>query len=150
MAYRIKPIKGPTLIPARPKRIVNEAHLGFIRTLPCCATGQQEGVIAHHIRIGHYQGGRKPGDHLAVPLETNLHQGCPWSLHSMNEGAFWNKTGIDIFALAAALYAHTGNYERCIAELEMATASARIRRAHGIALYSEKSVDYAPSPDEER
>lgn len=137
MASRLAPITT-VLGSMREKRIVSEAHLRFVRTLPCLASGKEIGVIAHHVRIGLFQGGRKPGDDMAVPLHAWLHEGTPDSLHSMSEGRFWNELGIDVTHIARVLYDHTGDRQRCIAEIEAARVSGGIRKQFGIRMYAEK------------
>lgn len=137
MAFRLRPLP-PTSGEPRDRRVTDEQHLAFVRLLPCVASLTLSDVIAHHIRIGHLMAGRKPGDNLAVPLNTDLHQGWPQSLHSMSEGRFWNDLGIDCFSLAAALWAATGDIRRGTAEVHAAHAAGRVRRTYGIRLYPEK------------
>jgi len=91
----------------------DEAHLAFIRKLPCVITGQAP-VDAAHIRAGsplHNKkatgAGQKASDCWTLPLHHSLHM----EQHSENEMAFWRRHGIDPFELSIRLYEVTGDIE---------------------------------------
>lgn len=95
------------------KRIVDDAHLAFIRKLPSLISGQ-EGCEACHVRYGDPRHrkrrtgkGRKPDDAWTVPLTPDEHR----VQHSMNEQAYWEKTGIDPLEIATRLYAVSGDVD---------------------------------------
>lgn len=90
-----------------------EAHLAFIRTLPCLVTGKTP-VEAAHVRYGDARYGKpkvgmaeKPDDHWAVPLSPDEHR----RQHSMNERAYWQSVGIDPVLVASLLWSSTGKVE---------------------------------------
>lgn len=99
---------------SKPKqgRVVDKAHLAFIRRLPClvcCAEGLSD---AAHIRFGDVERGKphggmgmKPDDKWTVPLCRDCHQ----KQHSQNERAFWDKCVIDVLHAAEQLHAHSGD-----------------------------------------
>lgn len=86
--------------------IRNKAHLRFIESLPCCATGRT-GCQAHHLlRVEGKCMGRRSGDNWAIPLHHEVHA----ALHADgNEERFLAKYGIDGPALAAALWRVSGD-----------------------------------------
>ena len=95
-------------------RIKNEAHLKFIRSLPCCVCGNDLGVDAAHIRYADVRSakravgvGEKPDDRWTVPLCRRCHT----SQHSGNEFGFWNSKNIDPIFTALSLWGVTGDYE---------------------------------------
>ena len=139
MAGRIKPIgEGPISKtrkgPQQKHRVVDEKHLAFIRTLPCCVTGKN-GCVAHHLTVGRNRMGRKAGDDETVPLLPKMHDGFPGSLHSIGESNFWNRAGIDPSQLAEALYRETGDYARCVTEIRALAAAAQVRKARGAKVF---------------
>lgn len=96
-------------------RIHDDAHLRFIRTLPCIVTKDTLTVEAAHIRFSDLRVdkrkvgvGEKPDDRWALPLSGEAHR----RQHSMNERAFWQEVGIDPVLYALALYSVSGDYER--------------------------------------
>lgn len=99
------------------KRIRDEGHLAFIRTLPSVISGAY-GVEACHIRYGdplyrkkHTGAAQKPDDCWVVPMTPAEHR----DQHSHNEAAWWQTQGIDALALARDLYVVTGNTDAAIA-----------------------------------
>lgn len=93
----------------------SQAHLKFIRGLPCLVCGTRKRVEAAHIRSGSAAYGKrrtglgeKPADHFVLPLCAADHD----EQHSRNEMAFWTAKGIDPFAVALALFACSGDDER--------------------------------------
>lgn len=89
-----------------------EAHLRFIRSLPCVITGSRH-VEAAHIRYGNMQWGKrstgmaeKPDDHWVVPLSPEMHR----EQHAFgNEELWWQAKGIDPILVAMALWRATGD-----------------------------------------
>jgi hypothetical protein len=96
-------------------RIHNEAHLDFIRSLPCLITGENTSVEACHVRFSDARVdkqnagvGAKPSDIWTVPLCGAQHR----RQHTMSEVRFWKEVGIDPIFYALALWAVSGDYER--------------------------------------
>lgn len=93
----------------------DEAHLKFIRTLPCVVTGARN-VEAAHIRYGDISYhkpttgmGEKPHDKWTVPLSPAEHR----KQHSMSEQAYWAEVGINPLDLAIKLWMYTGDEDAC-------------------------------------
>lgn len=102
-------------------RIEDGAHLRFIRSLPCLVTGRTDRVEAAHIRFGEplvgkpkTPMGRKPDDSWVVPLCAWAHREGPNAQHRANERAWWIDQRIDCLAIAAALYACSGDREAAV------------------------------------
>lgn len=103
------------------RRIKDEPHLTFIRTLPSVISGQT-GCEACHVRYGdpryrkkHTGLAQKPDDSWTVPLTPAEHR----DQHSANEAEWWLSHGIDPLWICLQLYAATGNRDaalRIIAE----------------------------------
>lgn len=98
----------------RRPRQKSEAHLAFIRQLPCLVTGTNIGVDAAHIRLPAIQYGKrpvgtgeKPDDRWAVPLCREEHT----IQHSMSERAYWALRGKDPLPIAMALWGVSGDTE---------------------------------------
>lgn len=115
MAARFKsPDTAFSLAPSagqKQPRVMDDAHLKWIRTLPCILTGRRP-VDACHIRYSDPKfykretgRGEKPDDKWVVPMCRDMHD----TQHSMNERAFWARHKIDPVAVAAALFLHSGN-----------------------------------------
>ena len=93
----------------------DEKHLRFIRGLPCVICFNDIETQAAHIRFSDAATGKvnagvgqKPHDRFTLPLCGNCHT----SQHNMgDERAFYELAGFDPLALAAKLYAVSGNYE---------------------------------------
>lgn len=93
----------------------DEAHLAFIRKLPCVVTGFSP-VDPAHIRAGsplHNKkatgAGQKPSDCWVVPLHRSAHDA---QHNSGDELGWWRGHGIDPFELAIRLYEVSGDLER--------------------------------------
>jgi hypothetical protein len=106
-------------------------HLAFIRTLPCLVTGKR-GVHAAHIRYPDPRFakravgiGEKPDDKWTVPLHPSMHTDGPDAQHKHNEREWWEHQGIDPVAVAAALWAATGDEEAGEQIIEQARQNAR-------------------------
>lgn len=93
-----------------------EAHLKFIRTLPCLVTGTRP-VEAAHIRYADMCYGKrdtgmaeKPSDQWVVPLSPASHR----EQHAFgDELAWWKSKGIDPLFVAMALWRASGDEETC-------------------------------------
>jgi hypothetical protein len=98
----------------RKPRVTDNAHLAFIRRLPCVACGASP-CDAAHVRFGDAARGkinagmqRKPDDSWTLPLDRRRHE----RQHSGNERAFYEALGVDALALCEALYAVSGDLEK--------------------------------------
>ncbi len=98
------------------KRITDDKHLAFIRTLPSVISGAY-GCDACHIRYGdpvyrkkHTGGQQKPDDAWTVPMTRDEHR----EQHDGDERVFWQRQGIDPLRVARDLYAVSGNTEAAI------------------------------------
>ena len=96
-------------------RIHDDAHLDFIRALPCLVCGDNTSTEAAHIRFGDLRVdkrptgmGEKPSDCWVVPLCGDCHR----IQHEMSERQFWADAGIDPILVAMALYRISGDHER--------------------------------------
>ena len=94
----------------------NEAHLAYIRQLPCVFPGCSDNTSteAAHVREGrptlgkrHVGVGEKPDDKWTVPLCSKHHR----FQHEDGEHEFWYCAGRNPVVLALALWAATGNHE---------------------------------------
>lgn len=116
-AFSNAPARGPK----RPKQ-ANDAHLRWLRTLPCCITGMRP-VEAAHVRYADPVYGKrltgtaeKPDDKWAVPLSQKKHR----EQHDGNERQFWARHGLDPLRIALSLYACTGDDEQAVVILREA------------------------------
>jgi hypothetical protein len=93
----------------------DEAHLAFIRQLPCAVCLDNTATEAAHVRYPEPKAakpitgaGTKPDDKFVVPLCSKCHR----EQHGGKERAFWNGREIDPIFLALALYSVSGDYDR--------------------------------------
>ena len=91
-----------------------EAHLKFIRSLPCIVCGDNTSTEAAHVRMSDPRIGKditgigiKPHDYFVVPLCGECHR----RQHQMSERLFWRHAGIDPVLKALALYAASGDVD---------------------------------------
>jgi hypothetical protein len=91
-----------------------EAHLRFIRGLPCVICKNNIETEAAHVRFSCFEAnkrkvgiGEKPDDKWTVPLCGNHHR----MQHAWGEREFWKATGRDPISIAQELWAHTGDHE---------------------------------------
>lgn len=129
------PIGKPKAKKQPVRRMVDERHLAFVRTLPCLASGLNTNVEAHHLTVGRHMMGRKADDSCVVPIISTLHTGGPEALHEMGERNFWNKRGIDPHVVAKELYACTGDYDAALQVIACAHIEADRRLALGRLVY---------------
>jgi hypothetical protein len=115
----------------RQPRIRDDKHLAWIRTLPCLVSGRRDGIEAAHVRYSdprfakrHVGIGEKPDDKWTVPLHHELHRTGSDAQHSSNERAWWRARGIDPVAVAAALFAHSGDDDAAVIILMTARESS--------------------------
>lgn len=121
-AFANAPARG-----AKRKRVTDEQHLRWLRTLPCVITGRRP-VEAAHIRFADPSygkretgGGEKSDDRWALPLSPALHR----EQHGGSERLFWAKYGIDPCKVAAALYGISGDDEQAEVIIRAAQVGAR-------------------------
>lgn len=94
----------------------DEAHLSFVRQLPCLSC-LGEPVEAAHVRFSDASRGKvNPGmgrkdDRYVVPLCVQCHRTGPDAQHNGSERAFWERRGIDVLSICAALREVSGNVE---------------------------------------
>ena len=95
---------------ARPKRTIDERHLGLVRQLQCLACGAEPAEAAH-IRYGDLLRGKpitgigiRPDDKWTVPLCPRCHRLGPDSQHGCGERSWWEAHRIDPLDVAARLY----------------------------------------------
>lgn len=93
----------------------NEAHLHFIRQLPCCICLDNTATEACHIRFADARIakpitgiGIKPDDKYVVPMCGRHHR----EQHAGDERAFWHDHGLDPVLLSLELFSISGNVEQ--------------------------------------
>lgn len=93
-------------------RVVDAAHLGFIRRLPCVACQAPAPSDAAHLRMADHHRGKpatgmavKPSDCWTTPLCRTHHT----AQHAGSEARFWAELGIDAIDLCQRLYAVSGD-----------------------------------------
>lgn len=98
----------------RNPRQKDNAHLAFIRQLPCCICLNNIETEAAHVRMPDARAakdeagiGQKPHDRWTVPLCGAHHR----MQHAKGESKFWDLAMIDPIFLALALWSVTGNVE---------------------------------------
>ena len=93
----------------------DEAHLQFLRGLPCLVCEDNTSTEAAHIRMSDARAakknpgvGQKPHDFWCVPLCSRCHR----EQHEVGEEAlFWDRAMIDPLFVALALYVNSGDQE---------------------------------------
>jgi hypothetical protein len=98
----------------RKPRQHDEAHLSFIRSLPCLCCLDDTATEAAHIRFSDQRAakvnpgvGQKPHDYWVVPLCWKCHR----EQHGGKEQEFWDRAMIDPLAVAAWLYLASSDHE---------------------------------------
>src|SRR5262249_10386665 len=93
--------KSVLVFPER-RRVRDRDHIRYVTKQPCLVCGRRPSD-PHHLRFAQSRAlGRKVSDEFTVPLCRAHHR----ELHRCgNEGAWWQKTGIDPLAAARALLA---------------------------------------------
>ena len=89
---------------AEPRRVRDRDHVRYVATHPCLVCGRQPSD-AHHLRFAQGRAlGRKVSDEFTVPLCRGHHR----EVHRHgDEGAWWQKAGIDPLPQARALWIET-------------------------------------------
>ena len=92
----------------------DEAHLKFLRQLPCLVCMDNTSTEAAHVRYAEPRAGKpitgmgiKPSDCFAVPLCGKHHR----AQHRVNEQYYWAAREIDPIFVGLALYRVSGDYE---------------------------------------
>jgi hypothetical protein len=95
--------KSVLALPA-PRRIRDRDHVKSVAKQPCLVCGRRP-ADAHHLRFAQSPAlGRKVSDEFTVPLCRGHHREAH---HCGDEGAWWNKAGIDPTVSARALWLKT-------------------------------------------
>lgn len=94
----------------RQPRVTDKGFISSLHEQKCCVCGRSP-VQAAHIRMGcpergkrHIGMGEKPDDRWAVPLCAGCHLDDRQAQHKGGERQFWERVGIDPFAVAERLY----------------------------------------------
>lgn len=110
-------------------------HLDFIRSLPSVLSGRSPCEAAHinfaDRRYGKPERGKgtKADDCWTLPLTAAEHRDGPNAQHRTgNEERWWTEQGIDACALAARLWAVSGDFEAGTLIVETARVQARPKR----------------------
>lgn len=124
----IRPDTAFTLTSGRQKnpRQTNDAHLRWIRTLPCVVTGSRQDIQAAHVSFGDLAfakpsrgKGEKADDKYVVPLCKAEHE----RQHSQGERRYWESVRINPVIVALSLFAETGNDDKAAEILRQARKS---------------------------
>ena len=94
--------------------VKDEAHLKFIRTLPCCCCRLEGHTEPHHllrVPTNERGGARKSGDDWVIPLAAHIH----YDLHNRGVDERDFLASYDVYGpgLAALLYRLSGNEDAC-------------------------------------
>jgi hypothetical protein len=110
-----------TFVGFKTPRQKNEAHLEWLRSLPCCVCGNEIQTEAAHIRAGEIFYGKrttgkseKPSDIWALPLCGPHHR----EQHKGEEMTFWASHCINPFVLALSLAGCSGDHAMAMRVLE--------------------------------
>ena len=97
-------IDKSVLVLSEPRRVRDRDHVRYVATQACLICGRQP-CDAHHLRFAQSRAlGRKVSDEFTVSLCRGHHR----EVHRYgDEGAWWNKVGIDATAAARALWLKT-------------------------------------------
>jgi hypothetical protein len=111
----------------RSPRAKIEAHLDFIRALPCICCGNNIETQAAHIRMSDARVvkvnagvGAKADDYWTLPMCGTHHDE---QHRTGNERKFWQRYGIDPILYALRLWSVTGNHELGCEVVAAATAN---------------------------
>lgn len=106
----------------------DDAHLRFLRGLPCAVCGNNIETQAAHIRFSDAKYakdnpgvGQKPHDFWCVPLCGKHHDE---QHRAGNERSWWESKGIDPILLSMSLYVHSGDFDRALIVLNEQRALA--------------------------
>lgn len=105
----------------REPRQVDSAHLRFVRTQPCCLPYCKREAEPAHLRMDNLAIGKeltgkgeKPHDRFTVPLCPYHHRTGIDCQHASNEREWWERTGLNPWAIAAALWIESGGAARAL------------------------------------
>lgn len=93
----------------------SKSHLAFIRQCRCASCGSRRNVEAAHLRMANLAHGKaepgshKPSDCWVTPLCDWCHRISPDAQHVVGEAVFWERLGIDPFALCLSLWRASGD-----------------------------------------
>lgn len=103
----------------REPRQEDPKHLAFIRTQPCCLPFCRRQAEPAHLRMANLAIGKeltgkgeKPHDRFTVPLCPYHHRIGIDCQHNSNEFEWWQRTGLNPWAIAASLWIESGGGAR--------------------------------------
>lgn len=109
----------------RDPREEDSKHLAFIRTQPCCLPFCKREAEPAHLRMNNLAIGKeltgkgeKPHDKFCVPLCPYHHRTGIDCQHNSNEKAWWARTGLNPWAIAASLWIESGSAARAAERAE--------------------------------
>lgn len=118
----------------RDPRQEDAKHLAFIRTQPCCLPFCRREAEPAHLRMGNLSIGKDPAgkgekshDKFTVPLCPYHHRIGVDCQHNNNEKEWWERTGLNPWAIAASLWIASGGAAR-EADREMNPPTTKIRK----------------------
>lgn len=110
-----------TVLRQRDPRQEDSKHLAFIRTQPCCLPFCKREAEPAHLRMDNLAIGKeltgkgeKPHDRFTVPLCPYHHRIGVDCQHNNNEKEWWERTGINPWAIAASLWTESGGAARAL------------------------------------
>ncbi len=102
------------MVRQRSPRKHDEAHLGYIRSLPCCVCRDNTSTEAAHVKMAEPKAGKrgvgigeKADDRWCVPLCGKHHR----LQHKLGETPFWWGREMHPVFLALALHSVSGDHE---------------------------------------
>lgn len=105
----------------RDPRQEDPKHLAFVRTQPCCLPFCKREAEPAHLRMGNLAIGKdpagkgeKPHDKFVVPLCPYHHRIGIDCQHNNNEKEWWDRTGLNPWAIAASLWIESGGALRAM------------------------------------
>jgi hypothetical protein len=105
----------------RDPRQEDPKHLAFVRTQGCCLPFCKREAEPAHLRMGNLAIGKeltgkgeKPHDKFVVPLCPYHHRTGIDCQHNSNEKEWWERTGLDPWAIAASLWIESGGAARAL------------------------------------
>ena len=105
----------------RDPRQRDDRHLAYVRQQPCCLPFCKRQAEAAHLRMGNLTIGKepagkgeKPHDRYTVPLCPYHHRIGIDCQHNSNEREWWERTGINPWPIAEALWIESGGAARAL------------------------------------
>lgn len=105
----------------REPRQEDAKHLAYVRTQPCCLPFCKREAEPAHLRMDNLAIGKeltgkgeKPSDCFVVPLCPYHHRAGIDCQHNSNEKEWWERTGLNPWAIAASLWIESGGATRAI------------------------------------